>query len=307
MTLPLFLHPEVQTAQAEGRAVVALESTIITHGMPYPHNVETALAVEMVIRDAGAVPATIAILDGHLHVGLDRPQIERLGQATDVVKCSRRDLPVVVARKQHGATTVAGTMIVAAMAGIRVFVTGGIGGVHRGAETTMDVSADLTELARTDVAVVCAGAKAILDIGLTLEYLETHGVPVLGVGTDRFPAFYVRDGGFPVDARVDEVAELASIVHAKRRLGLTGGVVVANPIPIEHEMPADAIEAAIAGAIDEARQRGVAGKALTPFLLARLGEVTGGKSLTANIALIKHNAAVGAGLAMELARLEGVR
>jgi pseudouridine-5'-phosphate glycosidase len=297
----LVLHPDVRAALAEGRPVVALESTIITHGMPYPANIETALAVEAVIREGGAVPATIAIVDGALRVGLSHAEITALAQANDVVKCSRRDLPMVVARRQTGATTVAGTMIVAAMAGIRVFVTGGIGGVHRGAETTMDVSADLTELARTDVAVVCAGAKAILDIGLTLEYLETHGVPVLGYRTDRFPAFYVRDGGFGVDARVDDIDELASIIATKRELGLGGGVVVANPIPPEHELPADAIEASIQGALFEASRLGVAGKALTPFLLGRLAEVTEGRSLAANIALVKHNARVGAELAVALA------
>jgi pseudouridine-5'-phosphate glycosidase len=219
-----------------------------------------------------------------------------------VVKCSRRDLPVVVARGLNGATTVAGTMIVAALAGIRVFVTGGIGGVHRGAEITMDVSADLRELAQTDVTVVCAGAKAILDLGLTLEYLETHGVPVLGYRTDRFPAFYVRDGGFPVDTRVDDVQALAAIIAAKRALGLSGGVVVANPIPPEHELPADEIEAAIQTALADATAKGITGKATTPFLLARLGEVTAGRSLTANIALVKHNARVGAELAVAIAR-----
>ncbi|MFN3431122.1 MAG: pseudouridine-5'-phosphate glycosidase [Candidatus Sericytochromatia bacterium] len=300
-TPPLVLHPDVRAALAEGRPVVALESTIITHGMPYPANVETALAVEAVIREGGAVPATIAIVDGKMRVGLTQPEIEALARAEHVVKCSRRDLPVVIARRQTGATTVAGTMIVAAMAGIRVFVTGGIGGVHRGAETSMDVSADLTELARTDVAVVCAGAKAILDIGLTLEFLETHGVPVLGYRTDRFPAFYIRDGGFGVDARVDDIAELAAIIDTQRRLGLGGGTVVANPIPPEHELPADAIESAIQGALFEASRMGIAGKALTPFLLGRLAEVTGGRSLEANIALVKHNARVGAALAAALA------
>lgn len=297
----LFVQSEVAEALAAGRPVVALESTIITHGMPYPANVETALAVEAIIREAGAVPATIAILNGRLTVGLDRDQLEALAQTPDVVKCSRRDLPVVVARGLNGATTVAGTMIVAALAGIRVFVTGGIGGVHRGAEISMDVSADLSELAQTDVTVVCAGAKAILDLGLTLEYLETHGVPVLGYRTDRFPAFYVRDGGFPVDTRVDSVEELAAIVAAKRTLGLKGGVVVANPIPPEHALPTDEIESAIQTALADAAAKGITGKATTPFLLARLGEVTGGRSLTANIALVKHNAQVGAALAVAIA------
>jgi pseudouridine-5'-phosphate glycosidase len=302
LAFPLDVHPAVQAALRAGQAVVALESTIITHGMPYPANLETALAVEQVIRQAGAVPATIAILGGRLCVGLGPDDIERLAQTPDVVKCSRRDLPVVVARCQNGATTVAATMIIAAMAGIRVFVTGGIGGVHRGAEITMDVSADLTELARTDVAVVCAGAKAILDLGLTLEYLETHGVPVLGYGTDRFPAFYTRDSGFGVDTRVDDIDELAAIIDAKRALGLTGGVVVANPIPAEHAMPDAEIASAIQEALAEAAARRVAGKAVTPFLLARLGEVTAGRSLMANVALIKHNAATGAALALALAR-----
>lgn len=301
-TPELSVQREVAEALAAGRPVVALESTIITHGMPYPANVETALAVEAIIREAGAVPATIAILNGRLTVGLDRDQLEALARTPDVVKCSRRDLPVVVARGLNGATTVAGTMIVAALAGIRVFVTGGIGGVHRGAAISMDVSADLSELAQTDVTVVCAGAKAILDLGLTLEYLETHGVPVLGYRTDRFPAFYVRDGGFPVDTRVDSVEELAAIIAAKRTLGLKGGVVVANPIPSEHALPTDEIEAAIQTALADAAARGITGKATTPFLLARLGEVTGGRSLSANIALVKHNAQVGAALAVAIAR-----
>jgi pseudouridine-5'-phosphate glycosidase len=297
----LDVHPAVAAALSEGRPVVALESTIITHGMPYPANIETAIAVETIVREHGAVPATIAVLDGKLKVGLTHEELERLAHALDAVKCSRRDLPVVIARRGVGATTVAGTMIVAAMAGIRVFVTGGIGGVHRGAETTMDVSADLQELARTDVAVVCAGAKAILDLGLTLEYLETHGVPVLGYRTDRFPAFYVRDGGHGVDTRVDDLEELADILATKWRLGLSGGAVVANPIPADHELDAAAIEAAICDAVDEARAKHVSGKALTPFLLSRLGEVTAGRSLVANIALVKHNAAVGAGLAKAMA------
>lgn len=300
-SLPLDIHPDVRAALDEGRAVVALESTIITHGMPYPANVETAVAVELTVRAHGAVPATIAILDGVIKVGLTRDEIEQLGHATDVVKCSRRDLPVVVARKANGATTVAGTMIVAAMAGIRVFVTGGIGGVHRGAATTMDVSADLTELASTDVAVVCAGAKAILDLGLTLEYLETHGVPVLGYRTDRFPAFYTRDSGFGVDTRVDAIDELAAIIDTKRQLGLRGGVVVANPIPEAHELPGAEIESCIQSALAEAQRRHVTGKAVTPFLLAQLGEVTSGRSLASNIALVKHNAEVGAQLAVALA------
>lgn len=295
------IHPEVAAALRERRAVVALESTIITHGMPYPANVETALAVEGVIRAHGAVPATIAILNGRLKAGLSPAEIEGLALAKDVVKTSRRDMGVVVARGQTGATTVAATMIVAAMAGIRVFVTGGIGGVHRGAETTMDVSADLSELARTPVAVVCAGAKAILDLGLTLEYLETHGVPVLGLGTDRFPAFYTRDSGFGVPHTVADAAAAAAAISAHWALGLDSGVVVANPIPEAAALPKAEIDAAIAAALADAQAEGVTGKAVTPFLLARLGEITAGRSLTANIALVKHNAAVGAELAVALA------
>jgi pseudouridine-5'-phosphate glycosidase len=297
----LDIKPEVQKAITEGKAVVALESTIISHGMPYPQNVETALAVEQIIRDAGAMPATIAILDGVIKVGLTREEIERLAQAKDVIKTSRRDFPYVVAQKKNGATTVAGTMIVAAMAGIDVFVTGGIGGVHRGATTTMDISADLTELAKTNVAVVCAGAKSILDLGLTLEYLETQGVPVLGYQTDRFPAFYTRDSGYPVNYNVTSAKEMAAIIAEKKELNLEGGIVIANPIPEADALPADEIEAAIQQAVKEAEQKGIEGKEVTPFLLAKLGEMTAGRSLAANIALIKHNARVGAEIAIELA------
>lgn len=298
----LAVHPEVQEALASGKAVVALESTIITHGMPYPANVETALAVEAIIREAGAVPATIAILDGRITVGLTPTQIEALAQRKDVVKCSRRDLPVVVAKRQSGATTVAGTMIVAAMAGIRIFVTGGIGGVHRGAEQTMDVSADLTELARTSVAVVCAGAKSILDLGLTLEVLETQGVPVIGYGTDRFPAFYVQDSGFGVPHRADHPEEIAEILARKWALGLDGGVVIANPIPGAHAMDRETIETAIREALRDAEAHAIRGKEITPFLLERLGALTAGRSLEANIALIKANAAVGAAIAKALSQ-----
>ena len=300
--IPLAIHPEVQDALASGKAVVALESTIITHGMPYPENVATALAVEGIIRDAGAVPATIAILDGTITIGLTRDEITMLAQRKDAVKCSRRDLPVVVAKRQTGATTVAGTMIVAAMAGIRIFVTGGIGGVHRGAPLTMDVSADLTELARTSVAVVCAGAKSILDLGLTLEVLETHGVPVIGYRTDRFPAFYVRDSGFGVPHRSDSPEEIAAILASKWALGLEGGVVIANPIPEAHALARDAIEAAIQEALQDADHKGIRGKEITPFLLERLGTLTAGRSLEANIALIKANAAAGAAIAKALAQ-----
>jgi pseudouridine-5'-phosphate glycosidase len=299
--IPLTLHPEVQEALAVGKAVVALESTIITHGMPYPQNVQTALAVEAVIREAGAVPATIAILDGQIKVGLTADQIAELARRKDAVKCSRRDLPVVVAKRQTGATTVAGTMIVAAMAGIRIFVTGGIGGVHRGAAQTMDVSADLTELARTSVAVVCAGGKSILDLGLTLEVLETQGVPVIGFGTDRFPAFYVRDSGFGVPHRADEPSEVAEILACKWSLGLDGGVVIANPIPEAHALDRALIEAAVEEATREADARGIRGKEITPFLLERLGAITAGRSLEANIALIQANAAAGAAIAKALA------
>lgn len=300
----LDLAPEVARALAEGRPVVALESTIITHGMPQPANVETALAVEAVVREAGATPATIALLDGRLRVGLDHATIHRLARAKDVIKCSRRDMPVILTSGQAGATTVAGTMIVAELAGIRVFVTGGIGGVHRGAERTMDVSADLLELARTEVAVVCAGAKSILDLGLTLEVLETHGVPVIGFGTDRFPAFHLADSGYPVPHRVDTAAEAAAVIAMKRRLGLGGGTVIAVPIPAEAALPRQEVEAAIAEALEAADRQGVVGKALTPFLLSRLGTITEGRSLKANIALVKHNAAVGAAIAVELAKLQ---
>lgn len=295
------IHPEVQAALTAGRAVVALESTIITHGMPHPTNVETALAVEAIIREHGAVPATIAVIDGVIRVGLDRGEIEALARATDVVKTSRRDLPVVTAQRRHGATTVAGTMWVAQRAGIRVFVTGGIGGVHRGAETSWDVSADLTELARTEVAVVCAGAKSILDLGLTLEYLETQGVPVIGYGTDRLPAFYTRDSDFALPYRVDSPPEAAAIIGQLFALGLGNGLVIANPIPEAAALSREEIEPAIRAAIAEAGRLGICGKALTPYLLGRLAEVTAGRSLEANVALIRHNAAVGASVAVALA------
>ncbi|MNK40059.1 Pseudouridine-5'-phosphate glycosidase [compost metagenome] len=300
--IPLALHPEVRDTLDAGKAVVALESTIITHGMPYPENVRTALAVEALIREGGAVPATIAILDGRITVGLTEAQIEDLAQRKDVVKCSRRDLPVVVAKRMTGATTVAGTMIAAAMAGIRIFVTGGIGGVHRGAARTMDVSADLTELARTSVAVVCAGAKSILDLGLTLEVLETQGVPVIGYGTDRFPAFYLRDSGFGAPQRADHPEEVAAILASKWAMGLEGGVVIANPIPEAHALDRNEIEGAIRKALREADAQGIRGKEITPFLLGRLGTITEGRSLEANIALIKANATAGAAIAKALAQ-----
>ena len=269
--------------------------------MPYPQNVETARQVEQVVRDNGAIPATIAILDGRLKVGLDAGALEALGRAGhDVTKCSRRDIPFVLARKGMGATTVASTMIIAAMAGIRVFATGGIGGVHRGAQETFDISADLQELAQTPVAVVCAGAKSILDIGLTLEYLETQGVPVIGYQTGELPAFYTRESGFKVDYRLDTPAAIAEALRLKWELGLAGGAVVANPIPTAHAMPKADIDAAIARALHEADEQGIKGKASTPFLLARVCELTGGNSLAANIQLVLNNAALGARIAASL-------
>jgi pseudouridylate synthase len=295
------LHPEVAAALATGAPVVALESTIITHGMPWPHNVETALAVEAEVRAHGAVPATVAVLDGRLLAGLSRAQIETLGRAGPAAtKASRRDLPLLLARGQHGATTVAGTMIVAALAGIRVFATGGIGGVHRGAETSFDISADLLELARTPVAVVCAGIKSILDLALTREVLETHGVPVIGYGTDELPAFYCRDSGHGVDQRLDTPAEVAAVMRAQWALGYAGGLVVANPIPPEHALPRARMDAAIAQALAEAAAQGVHGKASTPFLLQRVSALTGGDSLKANIALVLNNARLAAQVAVAL-------
>ena len=294
----LDLHPEVAAALAAGQPVVALESTIISHGMPWPHNAQTALAVEAEVRAHGAVPATIAVLDGRLKAGLSAAQIEQLGRlGPKASKASRRDLPVLVAQGRTGATTVAATMIIAALAGIRVFATGGIGGVHRGAESSFDISADLQELSRTEVAVVCAGIKSILDLGLTLEYLETHGVPVIGHGTDCLPAFFTRESDFNVDVRLDSPAQIAAVMHAQWRLGLGGGLVVANPIAEEFAMPRHAIDDAIEGALAEAAARGINGKAATPFLLQRLNELTGGQSLAANIALIKGNARLAAALA----------
>jgi pseudouridine-5'-phosphate glycosidase len=299
----LELADEVAAALREGRPVVALESTLVAHGMPWPRNVETAHALESVVREAGAVPATIAVVDGRAKAGLAADDIERLGRGDGVAKVSRRDLPVVLARGDTGATTVAATMIVAALAGIPVFATGGIGGVHRGAETTFDVSADLQELARTSVAVVCAGAKSILDLGLTLEYLETHGVPVLGYRTDRFPAFYSRDSGFPLDARVDAAADVARVMQAKWQLGLDGGLVVANPIPAAHEVPRERVERATTQALADARAKGITGKAVTPFLLARVNELTGGESLEANVALVVSNARLAAQVAVAYSAL----
>ncbi|HNX31109.1 MAG TPA: pseudouridine-5'-phosphate glycosidase [Holophaga sp.] len=296
----LHLSPEIAEAMDRGQAVVALESTIIAHGMPYPQNVETARAVEDLIRREGAVPATIAVFGGRIHVGLSGEELEQLGTAGHVAKVSRRDLPHVLATGALGATTVAGTMIAARLAGIRVFVTGGIGGVHRGAETSFDISADLQELAQTPVAVVCAGAKSILDLGLTLEYLETHGVPVIGYGTERFPAFFTRDSGLPVDFRLDEPAEVARLLATQWSLGYPGGAVVANPIPEADAMDKEVIDAIIGRALGEAARQGVTGKRVTPFLLDRIKQLTGGRSLAANIALVEHNAVVGARIALAL-------
>ncbi|RDI42242.1 pseudouridine-5'-phosphate glycosidase [Falsibacillus pallidus] len=291
---------EVMQAKESGKAIVALESTIISHGMPYPQNVETTKEVEEIIRSQGAVPATIAIINGKIKIGLTEDEIEFLAQSNEVEKASRRDLPYLLASKKHGATTVAATMICANLAGIDVFVTGGIGGVHREAETTMDISADLQELAQTNVAVVCAGAKSILDIGLTLEYLETHGVPVVGFETDTLPAFYTRTSPFSVNFKVDSTEEMAAMIAAKRDLQLDGGVVIANPIPEEDALEESFITSVIEAALAEAKQQGIAGKAVTPFLLGKVKELTDGKSLTANIALVKNNAKVGAGIAVQL-------
>ena len=291
----LDISPEVQQALAEGRPVVALESTIISHGMPYPQNVQTALRVEKTIREHGAVPATIAIIGGRLKAGLSPDEIEYLGsKGRAVAKASRRDLPVLVSRKADGATTVTTTMIIAAMAGIKVFATGGIGGVHRGAETTMDISADLEELAMTPVMVICAGAKSILDLGLTLEYLETKGVPVIGYGTEELPAFYTRTSGFRVDYRIDSPEELAAAFRAKIEMGLQGGMLVTNPIPEEYSMDPARINAAIDQAIVECNEKGIRGKDTTPFLLSRIKDITGGDSLASNIQLVLNNARLAA-------------
>ena len=297
----LDLSPEVAEALQNGKPVVALESTIISHGMPYPQNVETALRVEQTIRDEGAVPATIAVIGGRLKAGLTPLEIEYLGKkGTAVTKASRRDLPVLVARRQDGATTVATTMIIAALAGIHVFATGGVGGVHRGAEITMDISADLEELARTPVMVICAGAKSILDLGLTLEYLETKGVPVIGYGTEELPAFYTRKSGFKVDYRLDTPEEVAKAFIAKQEMGLGGGMLVTNPIPEEYSMDADRINAAIDEAVADAKRLGIHGKETTPYLLARIKDLTGGDSLASNIQLVLNNARLAARVAKEM-------
>lgn len=297
----LDISPEVAEALANNKPVVALESTIISHGMPWPENAETAKKVEQVIRDNGAIPATIAILDGRLKAGLSHDEIDELGRAgLSVTKCSRRDLPFVVANKQHGATTVAATMIIAAMAGIKVFATGGIGGVHRGAQHTFDISADLQELAKTNVAVICAGAKSILDLALTREYLETQGVPVLGFNTDTLPAFYTRESDQTVDYNLTSAEQIAAFLDAKWEMQLDGGVVIANPIPAEFAMDKDKIDTAIHQALKEADEQGVAGKESTPFLLARVAELTGGNSLASNIELVFNNARLAAAIANKL-------
>lgn len=299
----LDISPEVAEALNSGKPVVALESTIISHGMPYPRNVETALLVEQTIRENGAVPATIAIIGGRLKAGLSKDEIEYLGKSgRNVAKTSRRDIAALVARKADGATTVTTTMMIAHMAGISIFATGGIGGVHRGAEVTMDISADLEELGNTPVMVVCAGAKSILDLGLTLEYLETKGVPVIGYGTDELPAFYTRHSGFGVDYRADSPEELAAMFKAQRDLGLKGGMLVTNPIPEEYSMDKAVIDAAIDQAIKEASEKGIKGKETTPFLLAKVVELTGGNSLDSNIALVMNNARLAAKTAAEFVK-----
>jgi len=296
----LDIKPEVKEALEMGKAVVALESTIIAHGMPYPKNVETALAVEEVIRKNGAVPATIAIIDGVIKVGLTPEEIEYLGTAKGVLKVSRRDFPVVMAKKMDGATTVAGTMMAAAMAGIKVFVTGGIGGVHRGAGETHDISADLEELKQTNVTVVCAGVKSILDIAGTLEYLETKGVPVVTCGGDYFPAFYSRSSGIPAELREDDPKVIADMIRAKDELGLSGGMLEACPVPEDDEIPFEKMDGVIKEALRECEEQGIKGKRITPFLLSKVKDLTEGASLEANIKLVLHNAEIGAKIAVGL-------
>jgi pseudouridine-5'-phosphate glycosidase len=302
MTLPLLFSAEVATARAEGAPIVALESTIITHGMPWPQNVETARAVEAEVRTAGAVPATIAVIGGKVHVGVSEAELDRLGQAKDAMKLSRADLAVCLATGRTGATTVAATMICAHLAGIDVFATGGIGGVHRGAEASFDISADLLELAQTSVTVVAAGAKAILDLPKTLEVLETHGVPVIAYGQDDFPAFWSRSSGLRAPLRLDSAAEIAASHRMRRALGLAGGQLVANPIPAHAEIARAEITPFIEAALADAAAQGITAKAVTPFLLQRLFEATKGRSLTANIALVLNNAALAAAIAYEIAR-----
>ncbi len=294
------IKPEVEKALEEGTPVVALESTIISHGMPYPKNVETALAVEEVIRKNGAVPATIAIIGGRIKIGITEEEIEYMAKAENVLKVSRRDFPLVISQKLDGATTVAGTMIAANMAGIKVFVTGGIGGVHRGAGESFDISADLEELKMTDVAVVCAGVKSILDIGATLEYLETSGVPVITYGADSFPAFYSRESGFSAECRIDDTEKIASLIRTKDQLGLRGGILIACPIPAEDEIPFDKMDVVIKQALKECEEKGVKGKRITPFLLSKVKDLTEGSSLEANIKLVLNNACIGAQIAADI-------
>ena len=301
----LWISEEVKQALADNKPVVALESTIISHGMPYPQNVETALLVEKTVRECGAVPATIAIIGGKISVGISADQIEYLGKkGLKVIKASRRDLPVLLTRGEDGATTVATTMIGASLAGIKVFATGGIGGVHRGAETTMDISADLEELAQTNVTVVCAGAKSILDLGLTLEYLETKGVTVIGFGTEELPAFYCRKSGFKVDYRMDSANEIAASIHVKDTCNLIGGMLVANPIPEEYAMNEEEMAAQIDTAVNMANELGIKGKEITPFLLDKIKTLTEGRSLAANIQLVLNNARLGAAIATELCKMK---
>ncbi|MBT2727311.1 pseudouridine-5'-phosphate glycosidase [Bacillus sp. ISL-75] len=292
------LSEEVRIAKEQGKPIVALESTIISHGMPYPQNVKTAREVEQIIRDNGAVPATIAIVDGKIKIGLSDEELEMFGKSTDVAKASRRDLAYLLATKKLGATTVAATMICAEAAGINIFVTGGIGGAHRGAETTMDISADLEELGQTNVAVICAGAKSILDLGLTMEYLETKGVPVIGYQTDVLPAFYTRNSEFSVNFRAEDAETIASTLKVKWDLNLKGGAVIANPIPEEFAMDEKTITNVIEAALKEAEEKHISGKNVTPFLLGKVKDLTEGKSLDANIALVKNNAVVGAQIAV---------
>jgi pseudouridine-5'-phosphate glycosidase len=301
----LEISEEVKNALKNNKPVIALESTIISHGMPYPQNAETALKVESIVRENGGIPATIAIIDGKLKVGLSPQEIELLGKEGEkVIKVSRRDIPYIIANKLNGATTVASTMIIANMAGIKIFATGGIGGVHRGAEHTMDISADLQELANTNVAVICAGAKSILDLGLTLEYLETNGVPVLGYKTKELPAFYTRNSGFNLDYAIDTPKEFAKILHAKWELGLKGGAVIANPIPEEYSMDNKIISKVIEEAVEEAEKLGIKGKASTPFLLDKIQKLTSGSSLKANIELVFNNTKLATEIAKELCNLK---
>lgn len=296
----LDMNPEVLDAIKKGEPVVALESTIIAHGMPYPKNVETAMAVNQVIRENGATPATIGIIKGRIKVGLTDEEINYMAQASNVMKVSRRDLPFVISKGLDGATTVAATMIVANMAGIRIFVTGGIGGVHRGARDSFDISADLEELKMTDVAVVCAGVKSILDIGATLEYLETSGVPIISYGTDEFPAFYSRESGFKSEISLENPKEIAELIKMKYKLNLKGGVVIACPIPKIHEIPSEEMDAAIKQSLEECNEKNITGKRITPFLLDRVKQLTEGRSLEANIQLVLNNAAIGAKIAKHL-------